>query len=167
MNIFKCPLPVLKEPKYKFEIENSTVLSKQNFHTQFMYMAVVQPLNTRFRDKNYIKLDIHPTISEFGIQPLILKADTYLLVSNPHSKFTTIKCKIRHESTGPILHPNSLVLRIRGHDEVNVDQRCGLGDLPVDSGCSRRCRCRRRIDHKIPYLTEEVILINVPILTIS
>lgn len=84
--------------------------------------------------------------------------DRELLIADPHAELATVEgledpegtisvpaslllypdiaYQVGHISPGPVFHPDTLMRRVAVlvQDELDVDQRGGLGNLPVDPG---------------------------------
>lgn len=88
-----------------------------------------------------------------------------LLIANEHAVVATVEDEIGHPSSRAIVHEDALLLIARAtfdHVEDDVLEARSLGDLPVDSSASGR-RHSSQINDEVPNLTEEVVLIGVPI----
>lgn len=82
-----------------------------------------------------------------------------LLVADIHPVLPTIRHKIVHVPSRAILHVNPLMVgaRILTHANYDVDECCGLSDLPVNT---RRARCGSgvgEVDDEVPDGLEEVL----------
>jgi hypothetical protein len=93
-------------------------------------------------------------------------ARSELLVAKESSIFTTIKGQISHKSTGAVVHEDTN-LRVGGssigsHVEDDILERSGLSNLPMNTGPSSKWHCSQ-VENKVSDLTEEVVLISVPV----
>jgi len=87
-----------------------------------------------------------------------------LLVSDPHSEFSSVKDEVAHETSASVLHPNTLVLGVvvLVHSEDEVGQRSGLCDLPVNTHNVDAGGCASGVEYKVTNLSEKVVLVCPP-----
>ena len=89
-----------------------------------------------------------------------------LLTADPGAKVTAVEDKVRHEAARAVLHEDALLLvRLRGvlpHVKLNVLQRRGLGDLPVNARAPVGWLLGD-VDDEVANLTEEVVLVGEPV----
>lgn len=101
-----------------------------------------------------------------------------MLRARPKANVTIVENQIANKASGSVLHKDSNsgggVLTGLRHVELDVLERSGLSYLPVNSSwivfltaLVIRVRHVGHVDHKIPDLAIELILVDVPFVTIS
>ena len=105
---------------------------------------------------------VHVKSSRDTVEGKVLGGE--LLVTEEHTIETTVESKIGHEATGTVVHEDTLLLvggRLGVHVELDVLERSGLGNLPVNTGTS--IAHTSKIDLEVSDLTEEVVLVGPPV----
>jgi len=88
-----------------------------------------------------------------------------LLVANEHAIVATIEDEVAHPASRAVVHENTLLLIARAtfdHVEHDVLKTRSLSDLPVDTSTRSRWHSSQ-VDDEVPNLTEEVVLVGVPV----
>lgn len=91
-----------------------------------------------------------------------------LLIANEHAVVAPVEDQVGIKSTGTVIHEDARLLvagATLNHFKDDVLQAGGLSNLPVNTGStSSRHGCN--VNDKIAYLTIEVILIGVPVISV-
>lgn len=93
-------------------------------------------------------------------------ARSKLLIAKEGSVLAAVECQVGHEAARSVIHEDTLLgigsSSVGAHVEDNVLEGSSLSDLPVDTGtCSNRHS--RGVDDEVADLTEEVVLVRIPV----
>jgi hypothetical protein len=93
-------------------------------------------------------------------------ARSELLVAKEGSVFAAVECQVGHETTRSIVHEDTLLSiccsSVGAHVEDNVLKRSSLSNLPMDTSASSD-RHSRGVDDEVADLTEEIVLVRIPV----
>ena len=88
-------------------------------------------------------------------------ARSELLAANEHAVAATFEGEVAAESTGAIVHKDTLLTAALVHLEVDILKTGGLCDLPMDCGCG--IGGASKVEDQVANLAEEVVLVDEPL----